>query len=379
MKNIGLFEETKTVVLKTNNICNLNCSYCYDDDNRSRSSTKLGIHEIPSIFEELVSFSKKREINSLNIIWHGGEPMLMGLDYYSLIVNIQRELDFKFNNLIQTNGVYLNEKWIAFFKKNKFKIGVSFDGSESANKVHRQMTDQVINNIHLLNNHSISPSLICVISDLNYVYHKEMFDFLSTVETEYVDLVPCYENNTKHSLSVQHYIDFMIGMFDLWWNSDKKINFRGFNNIIDIMSGNITKGKYITCSLSGRCGEIISINSDGKIYFCDCLPKNETYYIGNIENGFEYLLKGQNYISLKKENEHTESDCKNCKYLQACGKGCLNRRLNSGNNLKDYYCEARQTFFSHIMKTLGINEIVGASYRGTPAFTRGPQPFEHLN
>jgi len=367
-----LFEETKTVVLKTNNNCNLKCSYCYDDDNKDRTLTNLDIDIIPSLFQELVVFSKQKNIDRLNVIWHGGEPMLMGLDYFSDVTDIQKKLDFGFNNLIQTNGVYIDDEWISFFKKNQFKIGISFDGAISANKIHRQKTNDVVKNIKLLNKHSIAPSLICVISDLNYTYYEEMFKFLSGIETEYVDLIPCYENNKKFSLSNQHYIEFMIGMFDLWWKSDRKINFRFFNNIIDKIQGKISHENFVTCSLTGRCGEIISVNSDKKIYFCDCLPKNETYHIGTLTDGLSKISDGYKYSTLREKTMSVNSECKDCKFLSICGQGCMNRR-ESGNNMKDYYCEARKVLFNHIMLALGTNEICCTS-KGIPAFTRGPEP-----
>jgi uncharacterized protein len=117
MENLRLFDETKTIVLKTNNECNLKCSYCYDDDNRNRSFSDLNMNTISEIFHEIVPFSKKRGIDYLNVIWHGGEPMLMGIDYYCQIISLQNEFDFKFNNLMQTNGVSIDKKWIQFKKK----------------------------------------------------------------------------------------------------------------------------------------------------------------------------------------------------------------------------------------------------------------------
>ncbi|WP_321437306.1 radical SAM/SPASM domain-containing protein [uncultured Bacteroides sp.] len=380
MNTPNLFQHTKTVVIKTNNLCNLKCTYCYDEDNLDRTTSILNLTSIRSILHELVSYSKPKDIEHLNLIWHGGEPLLMGIDYYSKIVNIQKEFDFPFSNLLQTNATFINEKWIHFFKENNFKIGVSFDGSISANKMHRQKTEKVLENIELLNKNSIFPSIICVISDLNYSLYKEMFDFLSTVKTEYIDLIPCYENNQRYTLSDIHYQEFMIGMFDLWWGSDRKINFRVFTNIIDKMLGTITSKDYITCSLTGRCGEIISINSDKKIYFCDCLPKENKYSIGNLNEGLENISKGKRYEHLINTNKRSSNECTNCEYLSICGKGCLNRRLNNNhtNELRDYYCNSRKAIFNHIKEALEINKVC-TNIVGIPAFTRGPQPYNSLN
>lgn len=370
-----LFERTKTVVLKTNNTCNLKCTYCYDDDNKRDCPSKLDANVISCIFDELISFSKHHGINHINVIWHGGEPLLMGLNYFDQVVEIQNKSGFDFSNLIQTNGVSVNREWITFFRRNHFKIGVSFDGSILANNIHRQSSHTVVENIKLLNDHSIFPSIISVISDNNHRYYKEMFDFFSQVKTEYVDLIPCYENNGKYSLSNRHYEDFMIPLFDMWWQSDKKINFRLFNNIIDVMNGTTTSHNFITCSLTGQCGEIISINSDQRLYFCDCLPKEESNCIGHLTEGLDNISGGKKYIALRTLNAVTESECNACEFLKICGKGCLNRRIKNVI-MKDYYCEARQSLFKHIMQTLQISNIHGDSKNAIPAFTRGPQPFD---
>lgn len=374
----NLFEETKTVVIKTNNSCNLKCTYCYDEFNNNKPFNSINATNVHLILKELARYSKSINIDNLNLIWHGGEPLLMGLDFYREVITIQKNFNLSFSNLMQTNAVQINNDWIRFFKENNFKIGVSFDGSISANKIHRQQTEKVVENIKLLNENFIYPSLICVISDLNCSMYQDMFDYLCTIQTEYVDLIPCYENNGRYSLSNSNYIDFMIKIFDLWWKSDRKINFRFFNNIIDKMQGKVASIDYISCNLTGKCGEIISINSDHKIYFCDCLPKEEKFSIGNINQGLKQIIKSKNYQELKYTNDYSSKDCKSCEYLSICGKGCLTRRVNLNHNsdLKDYYCEARKTLFLHIKTKLGLNKITNKII-GIPSFTRGPQPISN--
>ena len=372
-----LFKETKTIVLKTNNSCDLKCTYCYDESNNSKPFRTLDLDNVYSTLKQLVDYSKKNRISNLNLIWHGGEPLLMGIDYYSKIVNMQKDFNFDFSNLIQTNATHLNLEWVDFFRKNNFKIGVSFDGSVTANNIHRQKTDIVIKNIELLNQYSIYPSLICVISDLNFLHYNEMFDFLKTIKTEYTDLIPCYENNGRYSLSNSNYKIFMKSMFDLWWNSDRKLNIRFFHNIVDKMQCKVAFSDFITCSLTGRCGEIISINSDQKVYFCDCLPKETRYQIGLLSQGFDNIGENSNYNALKLSNDFTHKDCLECNFLNICGKGCLTRRQSKNYDLnKDYYCEGRQFLFKHIQTILGITEIKNKVI-GTPAFTRGPQPIQN--
>lgn len=371
-----LFEATRTVVMKTNNHCNLKCTYCYEELNQIRKKPSMTIENVEKIFLSLYNYCKKQTIESLNVIWHGGEPMLMGIDFYNNIIKLQEKYQLSFRNLMQTNATKINERWIDFFRDKDFKIGISFDGSPKGNSVHRQNTMSVIKKINMLNQNGIHPSIICVVSDLNYLFIDELFNYLYSIDFEYLDLVPCYENNGKYSLSAEHYIYFYTKAFDRWWNDGCKINIRTFSNIVKMIKGEILHGEYVTCSLTGRCGEIISILPNGDVYFCDCLPKSEIFNIGNIIHKDIYALtKSENYRVLYNINKTLSQDCLRCQFLTICGGGCLTRRINRlhNSNSKDYYCQSRKKLFQHIQEAIG--GIFKCSKTGTiPAFTRGPQP-----
>lgn len=369
-----VFADTKTVVIKTNNKCNLCCSYCYDEMNQTGSSKRISEEHSSDILKTLATNAKKNGVNHLNIIWHGGEPLLMGVDFYLKMISIQSQLNFSFSNLLQTNATLITDEWIRLFINNQFKIGVSYDGSLKANSVHREKSEVVEKNILRLCRSGIRPSIICVVSDENCMHIDDMFSFTSSISAEYVDFVPCYENNGRFTLSSDNYVMFMRTLFDYWWDSGCNANYRFFNNILSRIYGINRSDEYVSCSLSGRCGEIISVNADGVVYFCDCFPKEPQYAVGNsIEECLE--SSSRNYNRLKSLNAHTPDSCCKCDYLGICGKGCLNRRINTKGEreLLDYYCEARKMLFKHIEARLQ-KKIQASMPIGIPAFTRGPQP-----
>ncbi len=366
------FEATRTVVIKTNNRCNLHCTYCYDEFNQIKTRPSLSNEMYGIIQNRLVTYSKDNGIDRLNIIWHGGEPMLMGLDFYKKAIRQQLECGFYFSNLMQTNATLFNDEWLEFFKANDFKIGVSFDGSPKSNIVHRQKTELVVRNLQELNAKGITPSVICVISDQNYMFWEELFDFFINYDIEYIDLVPCYENNGRYTLTDEHYIKFFKNSFDLWLKNEKRPNIRTFSNIVDLLKGNVHTHDFVTCSLTGRCGEIISVSPEGNVFFCDCLPKEPANMIGNIIYDNLYSLsKSSNYKELKRFVSNVDTECFQCKFRYACGGGCLTRR--KANFGRDNYCQARKTLYGYICKSLDI-EVKSLSFMPIPAFTRGPQP-----
>lgn len=88
----------------------------------------------------------------VSIVWHGGEPMLCGMDYMQFAMQVEERLRCKtgvvFSNSIQTNATLIDEQWIRFLKKYRFRIGVSFDGVTNAQ--YRQQTERVQAAIRLL-------------------------------------------------------------------------------------------------------------------------------------------------------------------------------------------------------------------------------------
>ena len=86
------------------------------------------------LFEQLARDFFSREQRGYRFIWHGGEPLSWGLDTFKGALAIQRSLKGELGiqgvivNKIQTNGVLIDEAWADFFKRCKFRVGVSLDG-----------------------------------------------------------------------------------------------------------------------------------------------------------------------------------------------------------------------------------------------------------
>ena len=215
------------------NACNLNCKYCYTYGSYNQKYDLISIDVIKKIFNLTInefyknldyinSIYSKKDINkvkkynprflTLEYAWHGGEPLLAGLDFYKNIINLQKDIfpkNIHFVNKIQTNGTLINEDYSKFFKKNNFAIGVSLDGPKFINDKYRvnknnfSSFNQVIKGINLLKK------------------NKNKFNVLSTLN-----------NFTINKIKPINYIDFYNNL-----NVDLQINLmypvgRG-KNIVD--------------------------------------------------------------------------------------------------------------------------------------------------
>src|ERR1035437_2076458 len=114
-----------TIVKPIGNFCNLRCIYCFYSHLDQSKLKKMSDVLLEKLIRDLSEVSDKNVI----ILWHGGEPLLAGLDFYKKAVEEQSKYpSVHFENRLQTNATLMNEEWIMFFKQNNFGIGVSLDG-----------------------------------------------------------------------------------------------------------------------------------------------------------------------------------------------------------------------------------------------------------
>ena len=148
------------------NACNFNCNYCSVGNNNSISN--LNIDYIKKFINGTKALLEYKHNENLNIIWHGGEPLLITIDVYrelqDYIINTLKGIDVKFS--VQTNGSLINEQWIDFFKEYDVVPGISLDGYKelhNANRVDKfgnQTFDEVVKNIKTLKENGKNKNLM---------------------------------------------------------------------------------------------------------------------------------------------------------------------------------------------------------------------------
>lgn len=157
-------------LVKPTHQCNMRCKYCFAE----KYGYDKEILDIEKLKKYFALLSKK--YSYINVIWHGGEPLLVPLDFYSEIYNFCKTLNSKFIYSLQTNGTLLNDENINFFKNNNTNIGLSFDGLYNENT--RGNTKRIIDNIELLHNNNLYPcDRLCVDE-----YKLENIDSIDSIE-----------------------------------------------------------------------------------------------------------------------------------------------------------------------------------------------------
>ena len=126
--------------------CNLNCKYCYYLSKRDLYPDTSHFIMADDILEKyIIQHIEASTENIISFSWHGGEPLLAGIEFYRKVLRLQsahKPAGKTIVNGIQTNGTLINEEWCRFFAQEGFIIGISIDGPAELHNIYRRTKDE---------------------------------------------------------------------------------------------------------------------------------------------------------------------------------------------------------------------------------------------
>ena len=345
--------------------CNMACDYCYyrpvsalyPDAQRPR----MGLEVVDAVCEQY----RALEPREIKIGWQGGEPTLMGLEFFRRTVEIEarhaRPGDC-FGNSLQTNGVALNDDWCRFLAANHFLVGLSVDGPPPMNAVRRfpngkPAFETAMRGIALLKRHRVEFNVLVVISTANVDHPEEVFAFLRENDLHYSQFIPCTELGqvagavSEHSITAAQYADFMTRLFEAWVANDEPSYYvRRIDNWLHQFFGLPPE----CCEYREDCSNLLTIEWNGDVYPCDFFVE-ERYRLGNVlGQTLEQMLGGATFRRFVREAERLPAMCEECEWLPYCHGGCYRHRikLGIGPQGQPYLCEAKKRVFGHVFARL---------------------------
>ena len=333
------------LIIKVTNGCNLRCKYCYNAAKHFKNEV-LPMEKLEQFF---ALFS---EFDCLQVIFHGGEPMLGGIEFYEKALEIQKKLNFQsgvtFENLIQTNATLIDKRWLNFFKKNNFAVGISFDGLY--NEEYRGGTKQVLGAIELLkkNGFSFGAKSVVAAPDYKLLENYEYFKSLGVaVDFGYVAV----EGGAKDMDGVMdsgEYLKQSIELFDHWIYDREGVSVRN----IDFMIKKVLKCNYEYCSNGSCVGNFFCLDVDGSIYGCS-MESAKQFCFGNLSEfkSFHELINSETFKSYVKGSIERRRQCQqDCEYFDYCKGGCNDDAIANGDITKrnKAYCKYFTALFAHI-------------------------------
>ena len=333
----------------------MGCSYCYYRHNKADgNNNRMNYETLKSVISKSIKFND----DCANFIWHGGEPMLMGLDYFKDIIKIEKETlgakNIEIVNCIQSNGTLINESWCRFFKENNFRVGLSIDGNYDIHSHGRGTTKEefksIENSIKLLKESDNEFSIICVVTDYSIGKEKEIFQYFINNGINSWAFLPMNYGDINDCLSPEKYGNFLVNMFNVWINSGKEgIKIREFD---EYLRGFLGKDQVL-CNHCNVCNCYLTITPSGDVYPCDAFPQNNVVKLGNINDNSVAELK-ENNNTLFEKSKDKPIFCDNCEFYSICNGGCrFYRWINSKDFSKEqFYCKSFYMLFKAMSKAL---------------------------
>lgn len=341
--------------------CNLNCDYCFYSGSQSEVK-RMSERTLKTITGNLVEASSQ----PVHFIWHGGEPTLMGLDFYQLVVDVQREAlkpDRRITNSLQTNGTLINEKWASFFKQNNWTVGVSIDGPcdlhnlSRKNKVQKGSFNASYRGLNILREAGTRLGCIAVINSQTRGNTEDIMSFFRDLRVP-VKLNQCtaYPKDPIQikalEISSSEYAKFLMNAFNKWIDfDDPNYVASPLQDLVKMVLG--YRGS--SCIFKGACHRFLSVDYNGDVYPCDEFLE-QSYLLGNlVEQGMGEISSSRDFQEYYQGRKDILKSCQGCKWLEICNGGCMrewNGAKTIDNPQKEDFCQARQWLFSSIEEDL---------------------------
>ncbi|MCD8504531.1 MAG: anaerobic sulfatase maturase [Burkholderiaceae bacterium] len=372
--------------------CNIDCDYCFYLHKTDLLDHKPHARMDEATLEQHIrQYIESQTGDEVVFSWQGGEPTLMGLPFYQKVVELQRKYakpNQRIENDLQTNGIALDDEWIAFLKANGFHVGLSIDGPRELHDVHRKTRngkptfDLVMKAAKMLVDAEVPFAALCVVNRENAWHPELVYRFLvDEVGAKRVQFNPAVEPKSfkasapakidgsatpmqdsprakpGHPLSIvtpwsvdpDDYGRFLIGVWDEWLATDfGRVHVNLFETAIAQAAGMPAQ----TCTQAEFCGKGVALEHDGEVFSCDHFVYPE-YRIGNIHDkhlGDMAFSKGQEAFGMAKRDA-LPNQCRQCDYLKLCWGECPKNRLiktRDGEPGLNYLCSGLYAFYEHI-------------------------------
>jgi serine-type anaerobic sulfatase-maturating enzyme len=386
----------------TGAICNLDCKYCFFLSKEMLypgSRFRMADDMLETYIKQLLDAHQTPEIT---VAWQGGEPMLMGLDFFKRSIEYaekHKKPGQRVAYTIQTNGTRVDDEWSVFFKEHNFLVGLSVDGPRQMHDAYRVdkggkgSFDQVMRGWEFLAKHGVDTNIMCTVHAANADHPLEVYRFFrDDLKTAFIQFIPIIERVTAETLPIanigwgergsdprplytqegdqvtersvkpEQYGRFLSVIFDEWVRRDVG---KVYVQMFDVTLG-AHVGQYSLCVFAPTCGNALALEHNGDLYACDHFVEPK-YKLGNIKETSMLELVGSERQRQFGQDKHDTLPryCWQCEVRFACNGGCpKDRFINTpdGEPGLNYLCAGYKMFFKHIDRPMRM--MAGLLRRG---------------
>lgn len=366
-------------------LCNLDCRYCFYLEKQklfpANEPFRMSDHTLETYIRQYI---EQQDIPEIQFAWQGGEPTLLGLDFFRKVLALQARYACgkTITNALQTNGTLLDDHWAAFLAEHRFLVGLSLDGPARLHDTYRQDKKgrgtfaQVLAGLRLLKKHRVDFNTLTVVHRANARRPLEVYRFLRDIGSGYLQFIPLVERQpnpsaarlglglamphpqdhedgrhhpvTEWSVTPGQYGEFLTTIFDEWVRSDIG---RTYIQLFDVTLGHWVGQSGGLCYFSEHCGTALAVEHNGDVFSCDHYVYPD-HRLGNLhDHPLGDLASSDRQRHFGRQKSATlPAYCRTCDVHHLCRGECPKHRFirtPDGQPGLNYLCSAYKRFFTH--------------------------------
>lgn len=363
-------------IVKLHSRCNLACDYCYVytmADQRWRYRPRIMPRAtVDHTARRVAEHVAEHRLDEVEVIIHGGEPLLAGVDAVEHLVSTMRSaVPTQVRVSVQTNGTLLDRTYLELFRKLNVGVGVSLDGGPAGNDRHRLRPNgtgtyhevrAALRRFDSAEFRSLFRGLLCTVDPDNDPI--DTYEALLEFAPPRVDFLLPHGNWTSMPPGLPGtstrtpYADWLIAVFDRWYSApERETGVRIFEEIINVLFGGHSRLEGIGLSPAG----MVVIETDGMIEQSDILASS---FEGAAATGlhvardpFDAALRLPDMRARHNAVRELSKKCRACDIRTVCGGGLRAHRFRHGSGLHGFdnpsvYCADLYRLITHIQLTL---------------------------
>lgn len=372
-------------------LCNLDCHYCFYTEKESLFAPKTRFKMSDEVLETYIEgYIRSQKEEEIPFVWQGGEPTLMGLDFYRKVVEYQNKYagSKRIVNSLQTNGTLLTDEWFKFLKENRFLVGLSIDGPEHIHDFYRvdrggQPTfKKVHRSLKKLQEYGVEYNVLACVTRESGHQATEIYQFFKDEGVKFIQFIPIIErlpDAKAMALGLRHavppsieedeiqqavsawtvgskqYGEFLTEVFDEWVHHDVgDVHVMNFEHALTAW----LELPATSCVFAETCGRAGIVEHNGDVYSCDHYMYPD-FKLGNIEEDtFAAMMDSERQRAFGDAKRDTLPDyCKGCEVRFACNGECPKHRFlktPDGDSGLNYLCAGYKHFFHHIHRYMKV-------------------------
>ena len=344
--------------------CNMACRYCFYLPKHELFPETSTHRMSDEVLEALVRQVMQGGGSNVVFAWQGGEPTLMGVEFFLRAVAFQREYGRPgqtVGNGLQTNGLLIDERWCDLLRDSQFLVGLSLDGPQHVHDHHRVLAggqpswERVVAAARRMLAADVEVNALVVVNDRSARHAREIYEFHRELGLVHMQFIPCLECNPAEpgavmpfSVSADAFGEFLCTVFDSWQADFRDGAPTTFVRWFDSVFATYVNLRPPECTLLDKCGDYVVVEHNGDVFSCDFYVEPD-WRLGNVlEDSLMEMLNSPQQQRFGRRKAELADDCRGCRWLPHCQGGCPKERLGEGDVPRpSHLCAGYQMFFEH--------------------------------